>query len=215
MRRSTQRANQTRNQDDVRRALQAEGRLTKTLEELMPTRVKTCAFSRTSRWAGCISGTSFWNFIGKQNDVQGHGDFMDGNWLSGVDFIDAERLGNRDTLTQEMMDNRGWNRFFYLPLILGLIGLAFQAFRDPKGTSVVGLLFLMTGIAIVVYLNQTPLQPRERDYAYVGSFYAFAMWIGLVSWPCSRRRAVPKSRRKCKGSPCRWWRVWCSSSWKP
>ena len=78
-----------------------------------------------------------------------------------------------------MMDNRGWNRFFYLPLILGLIGLAFQAFRDPKGASVVGLLFLMTGIAIVVYLNQTPLQPRERDYAYVGSFYAFAMWIGL------------------------------------
>ena len=121
----------------------------------------------------------FWNFIGKQNDVQGHGDFMDGNWLSGVNFIDAERLGSRDTLTQAMTENRGWNRFFYLPLILGLIGLAFQAFRDPKGASVVGLLFLMTGLAIVVYLNQTPLQPRERDYAYVGSFYAFAMWIGL------------------------------------
>ena len=69
-----------------------------------------------------------------------------------------------------MKDNRGWNRFFYLPLILGLIGLAFQAVRDPKGASVVGLLFLMTGIAIVVYLNQTPFQPRERDYAYVGSF---------------------------------------------
>ena len=78
-----------------------------------------------------------------------------------------------------MQDNRGLNHFFYLPLILGLIGLAFQAIRDPKGASVVGLLFLMTGIAIVVYLNQTPLQPRERDYAYVGSFYAFAMWIGL------------------------------------
>ena len=121
----------------------------------------------------------FWNFIGKQNDVQGHGDFVDGNWLSGVDFIDAERLGNRGSLTQDMQDNRGLNHFFYLPLILGLIGLAFQAIRDPKGASVVGLLFLMTGIAIVVYLNQTPLQPRERDYAYVGSFYAFAMWIGL------------------------------------
>ena len=179
LRRSTQRANQTRNQDDVRRALQAEGRLTKTLEELMPTQGENLRFFTDFQMGWMYFRYFFWNFIGKQNDVQGHGDFMDGNWLSGVDFIDAERLGNRDTLTQEMMDNRGWNRFFYLPLILGLIGLAFQAFRDPKGASVVGLLFLMTGIAIVVYLNQTPLQPRERDYAYVGSFYAFAMWIGL------------------------------------
>ena len=78
-----------------------------------------------------------------------------------------------------MRENKGLNKFFYLPLILGLIGLVFQVVRDPKGSGVVALLFIMTGIAIVVYLNQTPLQPRERDYAYVGSFYAFAIWIGL------------------------------------
>ena len=105
---------------------------------------------------------------------------MDGNWLSGIDAIDAESLGSRDQLTEEMRENKGLNKFFYLPLILGLIGLVFQVVRDPKGSGVVALLFIMTGIAIVVYLNQTPLQPRERDYAYVGStFYAFAIWIGL------------------------------------
>ena len=179
LRRLTQRANQTRNQDDIRKALQAEGRLNNTLEELIPTQGENLRFFTDYQMGWMYFRYFFWNFIGKQNDVQGHGDFMDGNWLSGVDFIDAERLGNRGSLTQDMKDNRGLNHFFYLPLILGLIGLAFQAIRDPKGASVVGLLFLMTGIAIVVYLNQTPLQPRERDYAYVGSFYAFAMWIGL------------------------------------
>lgn len=120
-----------------------------------------------------------WNFAGKQNDTQGHGDFQSGNWLSGVDAIDALRIGSRDTLTQEMSENRGLNKFFYLPLLLGLIGLIFQIVRDPRGAGTVGLLFFMTGLAIVVYLNQTPMQPRERDYAYVGSFYAFAMWIGM------------------------------------
>lgn len=179
LRRLTQRANQTRSQDDIRKALQAEGRLNNTLEELIPTQGENLRFFTDYQMGWMYFRYFFWNFIGKQNDVQGHGDFMDGNWLSGVDFIDAERLGNRGSLTQDMKDNRGLNHFFYLPLILGLMGLAFQAFRDPKGASVVGLLFLMTGLAIVVYLNQTPLQPRERDYAYVGSFYAFAMWIGL------------------------------------
>ena len=179
LRRLTQRANQSRNQEDIRKALQAEGRLNKTLEELIPTQGENLRFFTHYQMGWMYFRYFFWNFIGKQNDVQGHGDFMDGNWLSGVNFIDAERLGNRDALTQDMKDNRGLNHFFYLPLILGLIGLVFQAFRDPKGASVVGLLFLMTGIAIVVYLNQTPFQPRERDYAYVGSFYAFAMWIGL------------------------------------
>ena len=120
-----------------------------------------------------------WNFSGKQNDVQGHGGFLNGNWLSGIDAIDQLRLGNRSELTQEMKANKGLNKFFYLPLILGLIGIVFQIARDPSGAGVVALLFIMTGIAIVVYLNQTPMQPRERDYAYVGSFYAFAMWIGL------------------------------------
>ena len=157
LRRLTQRANQTRNQDDIRKALQAEGRLNNTLEELIPTQGENLRFFTDYQMGWMYFRYFFWNFIGKQNDVQGHGDFMDGNWLSGVDFIDAERLGNRGSLTQDMKDNRGLNHFFYLPLILGLIGLAFQAIRDPKGASVVGLLFLMTGIAIVVYLNQTPL----------------------------------------------------------
>ena len=120
-----------------------------------------------------------WNFAGKQNDTQGHGDFTSGNWLSGIDSIDELRLGNRDTLTQEMKNNKGLNHFYYLPLLLGLIGLIFQIQRDPRGAGTIALLFFMTGMAIVVYLNQAPLQPRERDYAYVGSFYAFAMWIGL------------------------------------
>ncbi len=179
LRRLTQRANQTRNQDDIRSALQAEGRLNNTLEELMPTQGENLTYFSDYQMGWMYFRYFFWNFIGKQNDVQGHGSFMDGNWLSGVNFIDAERLGNRDMLTQEALDNQGLNHFFYLPLVLGLIGLVFQALRDPQGASVVGMLFLMTGIAIVVYLNQTPLQPRERDYAYVGSFYAFAMWIGL------------------------------------
>ena len=179
LRRSTQRANQTRSQDDIRAALQAEGRLNKTLEDMMPSQGENLRFFTDYQMGWMYFRYFFWNYVGRQNDTQGHGDFMTGNWLSGVDFIDAERLGNRAELTQEAMENRGWNRFFYLPLLLGLIGLVFQAFRDPKGASVVGMLFLMTGMAIVVYLNQTPLQPRERDYAFVGSFYAFAMWIGL------------------------------------
>jgi hypothetical protein len=151
LRRSTQRANQTRNQDDIRAALQAEGRLNKTLEDMMPSQGENLRFFTDYQMGWMYFRYFFWNYVGRQNDTQGHGDFMTGNWLSGVDFIDAERLGNRAELTQEAMDNRGWNRFFYLPLLLGLIGLVFQAFRDPKGASVVGMLFLMTGMAIVVY----------------------------------------------------------------
>jgi len=179
LRRAIQVANQSRSQEDARKALQIEGRLNGVLKELMPTQGENLRFFSRYQMGWMYFRYFFWNFIGKQNDNQGHGDFMEGNWLSGVDFIDEERLGNRAELTQEMKDNRGWNRLYYLPLILGLLGLIFQAYRDPKGASVVAMLFLMTGLAIVVYLNQTPLQPRERDYAYVGSFYAFAMWIGL------------------------------------
>ncbi|MCB0761054.1 MAG: DUF2723 domain-containing protein [Flavobacteriales bacterium] len=120
-----------------------------------------------------------WNFSGRQDDEQGHGDIIHGNWLSGVKFIDEQRLGNRDLLPESQLSNKGFNRYFYLPLILGLIGLFFHMIRMPKDFSVVALLFLLTGAAIVVYLNQYPLQPRERDYAYVGSFYAFAIWVGL------------------------------------
>lgn len=121
-----------------------------------------------------------WNFAGRQNDSQGHGDFLDGNWISGVKWLDEARLGNRSELPQAELNNPGHNRFFMLPLVLGIIGLIFQLIRHPKDFTVVTLLFLLTGLAIVVYLNQTPLQPRERDYAYAGSFYAFTFWIGLA-----------------------------------
>lgn len=120
-----------------------------------------------------------WNFVGRQNDKQGNGTFHEGNWLSGISLIDEARLGERDALPEIEKANRGMNKYYFLPLILGLIGLIFQLLRHPKDFSVVTLLFLLTGFAIVVYLNQTPQQPRERDYAFAGSFYAFTMWIGL------------------------------------
>lgn len=123
-----------------------------------------------------------WNFSGRQNDIQGHGNHTDGNYLTGIDFIDEQRLGNQAELAESFAENKGYNKYFLLPFLLGLIGLIFHLFRDIKGWSVVMLLFLTTGLAIVVYLNQYPLQPRERDYAYVGSFYAFAMWIGFGAY---------------------------------
>lgn len=123
-----------------------------------------------------------WNFAGRQNDIQGHGELEHGNWLTGIPFIDNARLGSQDKLPKELKENKGHNVFYCLPLLLGLIGLFWQAYRGNKGIKqfwVVFFLFFMTGLAIVLYLNQTPLQPRERDYAYAGSFYAFAIWIGL------------------------------------
>ena len=128
-----------------------------------------------------------WNFAGRQNDVQGNGELEHGNWLSGIPFIDNMRLGDQSNLPTELKENKGRNIFYCLPLLLGLIGLFWQANKenekgDNKGIQqfwVVFFLFFMTGLAIVVYLNQTPMQPRERDYAYAGSFYAFAIWIGL------------------------------------
>ncbi len=120
-----------------------------------------------------------WNFAGKQNDIQGHGGILEGNWLSGVDFIDQERLGPQDNLPSSMTNNFAYNKFFLLPLALGLFGLLYQLYKRPDDWFVTLLLFLLTGLAIVVYLNQYPYQPRERDYAYSGSFYAFAIWIGL------------------------------------
>lgn len=119
-----------------------------------------------------------WNFAGRQNDVEGHGNITDGNWVSGINFIDNWRLGKQQDLPPGMQ-NPANNKFYFLPLILGLIGLFYHWKRNYKDTVVVALLFLMTGLAIVVYLNQTPYQPRERDYSYAGSFYAFAIWIGF------------------------------------
>ena len=124
-----------------------------------------------------------WNFAGRQNDIQGHGEPEHGNWLTGFPVIDNLRLGNQRLLPDYLQANRGHNVFYCLPLLLGLIGLCWQAFRcGSRGRRqfwVISVLFFMTGLAIVVYLNQTPFQPRERDYAYVGSFYAFAIWCGL------------------------------------
>ncbi|SKB57200.1 Protein of unknown function [Parapedobacter luteus] len=120
-----------------------------------------------------------WNFVGRQNDQQGHGDLTTGNWISGIKFIDQLHVGGQDALPQSQLTDPSYNKFYFLPLILGLIGAFWHFKRRQRDAGVVGLLFFMTGLAIVLYLNQTPLQPRERDYAYAGSFYAFAIWIGL------------------------------------
>lgn len=120
-----------------------------------------------------------WNFAGRQNDLQGHGEMHKGNWLSGIKFIDEARLGPQDNLPGIIKDNKAYNRYYMLPLIFGLLGMVFHFRRKFDDAWVVALLFVLTGLAIVVYLNQTPLQPRERDYAYAGSFYAFSIWIGL------------------------------------
>lgn len=120
-----------------------------------------------------------WNFAGRQNDIQGHGDRLHGNWISGISVIDDYRLGDQSDLPVELQRNKGHNRYYFFPLLLGLLGLIFQLNRNYKDGIIVVALFIMTGLAIVVYLNQYPYQPRERDYAYVASFYAFAIWIGL------------------------------------
>ncbi|MGE0078349.1 MAG: DUF2723 domain-containing protein [Bacteroidales bacterium] len=122
-----------------------------------------------------------WNFVGRQDDVQSQGGIDNGNWVSGIKPIDAIFLGNQDELTDDAKNHPSRNVYYFLPLILGLIGIYYQliAKRDKRNFLVVFMLFLLTGLAIVVYLNQYPLQPRERDYAYAGSFYAFTIWIGL------------------------------------
>ena len=135
-----------------------------------------------------------WNFAGRQNDIQGNGELEHGNWLTGIPFIDNARLGDQSLMPDELKENKGHNVFYCMPLILGLLGLFWQAWYtrkrqvgdktidDPIGIRqfwVVFFLFFMTGLAIVIYLNQTPMQPRERDYAYAGSFYAFAIWCGM------------------------------------
>ena len=131
-----------------------------------------------------------WNFAGRQNDIQGHGELEHGNWITGIPFFDNLRLGDQSNLPTELRENKGRNVFYCLPLLLGIIGLIWQVNKristkdgmvdeGVKQFWVVFFLFFMTGLAIVLYLNQTPVQPRERDYAYAGSFYAFAIWIGL------------------------------------
>lgn len=127
-----------------------------------------------------------WNFVGRQNDIQGFGldgsgnkDFQQGNWISGINFIDEARLGKQSTLPERLANNKARNTFYFLPLLLGLLGMVYHFMKRSKDAFVVTLLFVLTGVAIIIYLNPTPYQPRERDYAYAGSFYAFSIWIGL------------------------------------
>lgn len=120
-----------------------------------------------------------WNFVGRQNDNQGQYSDLNGNWLSGIKFIDEMRLGSQDNLPSDVKNNKARNTYFFLPLILGIIGIVFQYSRDKKGLWVLTVFFLFTGIALKIYLNERPFEPRERDYALVGSFYVFAIWIGF------------------------------------
>ena len=147
-----------------------------------------------------------WNFAGRQNDLQGMGEITHGNWISGFSFIDNPRLGDQSLLPDDLgKGNKGHNVFYLLPLLMGIIGLLWQAYRGRRGIEqfwVIFFLFFMTGIAIVLYLNQTPSQPRERDYAYAGSFYAYCIWVGmgvaglwsLVMWALRK-----KSKKEAKG----------------
>ena len=147
-----------------------------------------------------------WNFAGRQNDLAGQGEVNRGNWISGIPVIDNARLGDQSLLPDEYgKGNKGHNVFYMLPLLMGILGLSWQAFRGPKGIEqfwVIFFFFFMTGIAIVLYLNQPPLQPRERDYAFAGSFYAFAIWIGmgvaalqgiLNALFCKEKKPAPKA----------------------
>jgi len=120
-----------------------------------------------------------WNFAGRQNDIQGNGNPIYGNWISGIKFIDEARLGNLNRLPEDLKTNPGHNKYYFLPLIIGLLGMYWHYKRSNKGFWLVMAFFIMTGLAIILYLNQYPNQPRERDYAYAGSFYAFAIWIGI------------------------------------
>ncbi|ALU75897.1 hypothetical protein AUW17_11840 [Tenacibaculum dicentrarchi] len=129
---------------------------------------------------GYMYGRYFmWNFVGRQNDTQGHLDIENGNWLSGIDFIDEIRLGSQQHLPDDIKNNKGRNNYFFLPLILGLIGLIYQSKKDKNNLYTLALFFAFTGFAIIFYTNPKPFEPRERDYAVVGSFYVFAIWIGF------------------------------------
>lgn len=137
-----------------------------------------------------------WNFVGRQNDVQGHGSVLEGNWISGIKPIDNVLVGGQDNLSTSERENLARNTYFFLPLILGLLGAYWHFGKKQRDAVVVLLLFFFTGLAIVLYLNQSPLQPRERDYAYAGSFYAFSIWVGLgviALWEMLSKKVNAKS----------------------
>ena len=148
----------------------------------MPTQIDNIRFFLSYQCNFMYWRYFMWNFAGRQNDIQGNGEPEHGNWITGISFIDNWMLGDQSKLPADLKANKGHNVFYCLPLLLGLVGLFWQAWRGRRGIRqfwVVFFLFFMTGLAIVLYLNQTPQQPRERDYAYAGSFYAYAIWCGL------------------------------------
>ncbi len=149
--------------------------------ERAPTMGENLAFAMSYQVGWMYMRYFMWNFAGKQDDIQGiyMNNVRDGNWKTGIPFWDNARLGNQDALPDSLKNNKANNKLFALPLLLGLLGLAFHIMKDRRDAFVIALLFFFTGLAVVFYLNQAGNQPRERDYAFVGSFYAFAFWIGI------------------------------------
>ncbi len=163
-------------------SVEKDGQTYDGLEGEMPSQIDNLRFFLSYQVNWMYWRYFMWNFAGRQNDIQGHGELEHGNWISGIAPLDNALYGDQSKLPDELKNNKGHNVFYMLPLLLGLLGLFWQAYRGKRGIQqfwVVFFLFFMTGLAIVFYLNQTPGQPRERDYAYAGSFYAFAIWIGL------------------------------------
>ncbi|MBO7194128.1 MAG: DUF2723 domain-containing protein [Bacteroidaceae bacterium] len=177
----------------------------KPLEVKVPTQLDNLSFFFNYQVNHMYWRYFLWNFVGRQNDIQNnYGEKEYGNWISGIPFVDNMRLGDQDKLPQSIKENKGRNVFFALPLILGIIGIVWQWTNSKKGKQqfwVVFMLFFMTGLAIVLYLNQTPMQPRERDYAYAGSFYAFAIWIGMSVAGITHyaNKLLEKYNKKCNG----------------
>jgi hypothetical protein len=158
-------------------------RLGENVSVLKPTFVENIRFFTNYQLSYMYWRYFMWNFSGRQNDNQGNDrDLLNGNFITGIKFIDEARLGPQDEMAYSISENKAHNVYYMLPLILGLLGIAYQILSGKKGLQsfwITFFLFFMTGIAIVLYLNQYPYQPRERDYAYAGSFYAYCIWIGL------------------------------------
>ena len=144
-----------------------------------PTFAQNIKFMMSYQFGYMYGRYLMWNFVGRQNDEQGHLDIFNGNWLSGIDFIDEIRLGPQSDLPADIKDNKGRNKYYFFPLILGIIGLIFQLKKDQNNFYTLFLFFAFTGLAIIFYTNPKPFEPRERDYAIVGSFYIFTIWIGF------------------------------------
>jgi hypothetical protein len=155
------------------------GRVAPGTEERLPTQGENLSYFFDYQLGWMYWRYFMWNFAGRQNDIHGHGESYYGNWECGIPFIDKMRLGNIDEMPPSLANHKARNHYYMLPLLLGLFGFFHQLAKDKRNFLVVGALFVLTGAAIVVYLNQDPMQPRERDYAYAGSFYAFSLWVGL------------------------------------